>query len=156
MARQPQVQYIHFYNPGSEAYQYDFPPVRKNTSVTLPKPKRRKRTVLRIDLFAVAGLCVAMVLFVSMVCGAVRLGITRSEQAEMAAYVERLQQENEVLQQTYAESYDIDEIYELAIAMGMIPAEQAQHISVPLVEEAQLQKSSAWQDFWIFLSGLFA
>ena len=156
MARKNEVQYINFYTPGSEAYQYDFAPVRKKTEVKLPKPRRKKRIVVRVDPVAVVGLCMAVVMLIAMICGVVRLCNVRSRQAQMASYVETLQQKNEQLQKTYQEGYDLDEIYEIATAMGMIPVEQAQRIQVQAAEEVQKQTVSGWENFCMFLAGLFA
>ena len=133
MARKTEVQYINFYTSGSEAYQVDFAPVRKQ-EVKLPTPRRKKRIVLKVEPVALLGLCVAVVMLIVMLCGVVRLAGVRQQQAQMAAYVQRLQQENVQLQETYEAGYDLDEIYEIATAMGMIPSQQAQRVQVQTVQ----------------------
>ena len=59
----------------------------------------------------------------------------------------------------YREGYDLEEIREIALAMGMVPMEQLEtvQISVPVVEaEEQAQEPSGWEAFCTFLAGLFA
>jgi hypothetical protein len=63
------------------------------------------------------------------------------------------------LQNKYDSSYDLEEIREIALAMGMVPMEQLEtvQISVPVVEaEEQAQEPSGWEAFCTFLAGLFA
>lgn len=155
MARQPQVQYINFYTAGSAAYRYE-EPVRRKAEVTLPKPRRRKRIILKVDPVAVLGLCVAVVLLVMMICGACSLVSARQQQMQMASYVQTLQNENAKLQEEYEQGYDLEEIYEIATAMGMIPAEQAQHIRISVTEVEAEEELSGWENFCMFLTGLFA
>jgi hypothetical protein len=70
--------------------------------------------------------------------------------------VTQLQQENVQLRTEYEAGYDLDEIRQLATAMGMVPAEQAErvqvHVNVPVEEE----EPTAWENFCMFLTGLFA
>ena len=155
MARQPQVQYINFYTAGSAAYRYE-EPIPKKAEVKLPKPRRKKRIILRVDPVAVIGICMAVVMLCMMISGVCDLVQARQEKAQMAAYVQQLQQENAQLQAEYEQGYDLDEIYEIAITMGMIPAEQAEHITVSVTHMEAEQEPSGWENFCIFLAGLFA
>ena len=155
MARQPQVQYINFYTAGSAAYRYE-EPIPKKAEVKLPKPHRKKRIILRVDPVAVIGICMAVVMLCMMISGVCDLVQARQEKAQMAAYVQQLQQENAQLQAEYEQGYDLDEIYEIAITMGMIPAEQAEHITVSVTHMEAEQEPSGWENFCIFLAGLFA
>lgn len=156
MARQNPVQYINFYTPGSEAYKYDFEPVRKKTEVKLPKPRRQKKIIVKVDPVALLGICVAAVMLITLLCGVVRLAAVRQQQAQMADYVQRLEEKNEQLQMTYEAGYDLDEIYEIATAMGMIPADQAQQIRVQAALPVGDEEPTAWENFCLFLAGLFA
>lgn len=156
MARKTQVQYINFYNAGSEAYKYDFEPYRKKAEVTLPKPRRNKKIVVKVDPVAVLGICMAVVMLVMMISGVVRLCGVRQQQAEMAQYVQRLQEENTQLQQTYENGYDLDEIREIALAMGMVPKDQVQRIQIPVSVQEMEEEPTGWENFCSFLAGLFA
>lgn len=155
MARKTQVQYINFYTAGSAAYQLE-EPIRRKADVQLPKPRRKKRIVLRVDPVAVFGLCMAVVMFVMMICGVCNLVSARNQQAQMADYVQRLEAENARLEETYRQGYDLDEIYEIATAMGMIPVEQAQHVQVTVAAVEEEEEPSGWDNFIVFLAGLFA
>lgn len=155
MARKNQVQYVNFYTAGTAAYKYE-PVQAPEKKASLPKPRRRKRIRVYVDPMAIVGACAAMVLMVMMFAGMVKLSRAQQEQAQMAAYVQSLQEENARLEQQYHAGYDPDEIYRIATAMGMIPVEEAEHIQVqvhvPVVEE----EPTAWENFCVFLTGLFA
>lgn len=153
MARQAAVQYINFYTSGTEAAQLE--PVRKKP-VTLPKPRRAKRTVLYVDPVAIMGIAVAGVLLVCMMVGLVRLAAARQEAVVMESYVQSLQTENEQLQQAYHSGYDAEEIRRIALAKGMIPVEEAKHITITVQEPVSDEEMSAWEAFWSGLKGLFA
>lgn len=153
MARQAAVQYINFYTSGTEAAQLE--PVRKKP-VTLPKPRRAKRMVLYVDPVAIMGIAVACVLLVSMMVGLVRLVSARQEAVVMENYVQSLQAENEQLQQAYRSGYDAEEIRRIALAKGMIPVEEAKHITITPQEPVVEAEMSAWESFWSGLKGLFA
>lgn len=156
MARVNQVQYVNFYTAGSAAFQYEPTPLPKKKQATLPKVRRKKRIVIHVDPVAAIGVCVAMVLLVMMFSSLAQFAAVQKQEAEMAAYVQQLQQENMTLQSEYRAGYDLDEIREIAIGMGMVPAEQAQRVQVqvnaPVVEE----EPTAWENFCTFLTGLFA
>ena len=74
----------------------------------------------------------------------------------MESYVERLQAQNEALTETYKAGYDLQEVQKMALALGMVPQEQVEHVtisvSVPQIEEAP----GTWERFTTFLTGLFA
>ena len=52
--------------------------------------------------------------------------------------------------------YDPEEIYEMATAMGMIPADRAQHIQVQVTLQEPEAEPTGWENFCKFLAGLFA
>lgn len=74
----------------------------------------------------------------------------------MQAYVQRLEAEKVSLQQQFEAGYDPDEIYQIATAMGMIPADQAQKLQVQVTVPEAEKKPTGWENFCMFLSGLFA
>jgi len=155
MARINPVQYVSFYTAGSAAYQLDPAPVHKKKA-QLPKLRRRKRIVVRLDPVAALGVVVCMVMLVMMISGLVQLGEIRAREAKMEAYVQTLQEKNAQLEQTYREGYDLEEIREIALAMGMVPGSQAEHIQVSVNEPITVQEPTPWENFCMFLTGLFA
>ena len=156
MARINQVQYVSFYTAGSAAYKFDPKPEAKKKA-KLPKYSRKKRIVLRVDPVAVIGVCVAMVMLVMMVSGLVQLGQINRQSQQMQDYVTRLETENVKLEAEYKAGYDLEEIRQIALAMGMVPADQVQKVPLqnlaPLIQE---EEPSAWDNFYGFLVSLFA
>lgn len=155
MARKLDVEYVNFYTAGSAALAFDPVPAPKKKAA-LPKPRRPKKIRIFVDPVAFISGVVAVVMLIMVICSSVQLSAVKQKQAEMQAYVDRLQMENTKLRAEYESGYDLDEIYQIATAMGMIPADQAQHIKVQVtVPEAEVQLSG-WESFCMFLSGLFA
>lgn len=154
MARHTDIQYIRFYTEGSAARKVAT--VAPLKTLKLPKIKKLKRTTLYIDPVAVAGIAMAAMMAVLMVVGVVRLSIARQEMATMSSYVQTLREENISLSQELYAGYDIEEIEKTATALGMIPKEQAQHVTLRLPEFQQPQEPTAWERFTTFLTGLFA
>ncbi|MBP3305399.1 MAG: hypothetical protein J6L24_05455 [Oscillospiraceae bacterium] len=158
MARKTEVRYVNFYLAGSAAYQFDPQPIRQKKEVKLPKPKRQsqKKIVVHVDPVATFGICMAVVLLVCIAVGLFQLGAARRQADEMQSYVNTLSQRNEELCATYKQGYDPEEIYQIATAMGMIPAEQAQRIQIPAAAEQTTEEPGMWESFRTFLAGLFA
>lgn len=156
MARSWDVQYVNFYTAGSAAVKYHSAPVAKKQEAELPKPRKKKRVLVYVNPVAVMGIFMAVVMLCMMFAGMNRLARVQQEKAQMQQYVQQLQEENARLQAEYEAGYDANEIYEIATAMGMIPAEQAQHIQVQVTVPEATQSVSAWENFCAFLTGLFA
>ena len=157
MAKPHEIQYINAYVSGSAAYRMDTD--RQKKTATLPKaPRRAKAKVLPIflDRTAVIGILMAVVMLVVMAVGYVQLLDAKQETVAMQNYVDQLRQENAALKDTYASSYDLEEVASIAQTMGMVPMEQVQtvkiEVSVPQMEE----DPTAWQALCTFLAGLFA
>ena len=121
-----------------------------------PKVKKQKRITIAIDPIAFASLTMALVMTVLIVVGWVQLNNIKQEVQTMTAYVEVLQAENVQLQNTFLEGYDIEQIERTALALGMVPKEQVQHISVQLPEMIEQPEPTTWERFTTFLTGLFA
>jgi len=156
MARQPEVKYINAYVSGSMAYQLNTAPARKKKRVTLPKPRREKKVVVRLDPVAICGIAMAAVLLVLLVVGFTRLQDARAEAAALESYVSDLWEENKQLQDTYSSGYDLDEIEKVAQAMGMVPQSQIPQVEIEVNVPQQESQPTAWESFFAFLTGLFA
>lgn len=155
MARQWDVQYVNFYTAGSAAVKYEPAPIKKQTA-TLPKPRRKKKIRIFIDPVTVCGVLMAIFMLGMMVSGLVRLNEVRTEQTRMQEYVRYLQEENSQLQATYEAGYDADEVYEIATAMGMIPEQEGERITLQVSVAELEEQSNPWENFCAFLTGLFA
>lgn len=155
MARQPEVRYINHFVSGSLAYLPEEKPRRKS-KVQLPKVKRQKKLVIPVDPAALCGIAVAFVLMVALLAGVLHWNQARTEAAALKDYVSYLQEENVKLQNTYESGFDPEEIREIALNMGLIPAEQAQHIQMQVVIPQVEEEPTGWAAVWAFILGMFA
>ncbi len=158
MTRQPQIMYINSYISGSMAYKMEPAPVRKRRSVSVSKPRKAKRRVVGIDPVTIGGALVCMVLVVLMVVGFARVQSVQNEINTLEHYIASLEVQNQQLEQEYRDGYDLEEIQNIALAMGMVPAQQVQKIPIDVVqpEPVQTHQMSLWDSFFAFLTGLFA
>lgn len=154
MARQPDVQYIRFYTDGSAARKVA--PVVPFKTIKLPKVRKRKHLTLEIDPIAIAGIVMSAVMVVLMAVGAVQLSNTRNELQSMTAYVDTLQQEKLSLEATYSQGYDLEAVEKTALALGLVPKEQVQHITIHVPPVQTEETPGMWDRFCTFLTGLFA
>lgn len=155
MERRPEIRYINANVCGTSAYQLDMEPVRKKR-VKLPKAQRKKKLVVYLDPFALLGILTAGIMMVMLIVGAVRLQDSRNEVHTLENYVHSLQQENLQLQDTYLSSFDLEEIKQIATAMGMVPSSEVTQISMDVVLPPAETEPTAWENFCAFLAGLFA
>lgn len=155
MAKQPEVRYINYYVSGNIAYQPEKAHINKpHTQLpAMPKQKKQLRTV---DMNAVCCVVLAVVLLMALVIGAVQFASAKEELAQMQGYVESLQRENAALEQTYVESFDEEQIQTIADSLGMIPAEQARHVTVQVQLPAAEKSPTFFESLVLFFKGLFA
>ena len=71
-------------------------------------------------------------------------------------YAASLQEENAQLQDTYTSGYDLEEVRQIALAMGMVPVEQVPHLQMQVTAPQVTQELSPWESFWTFFLGMFA
>lgn len=155
MARKNEIRYVDFYTAGSAAYQVNS--VQPKKPVKLPKLRRQPKKLIYLDPLTVIGFAVAFVMIISMTVGLVTLSNASKEAAVMEQYVQTLKEENAQLEAQYRGSYDLDEIRAYANAMGLVPADQVQRIPIQFGEPpAEPEQTTLWEDFVIFLVGLFA
>lgn len=154
MARQPDVQYIRFYTDGSAARKVA--PVAPLKTIKLPKVKKHNKITLHIDPVSIGGIVMAAVMLVLMVVGVAQLASTRQELQVMENYVQTLEQENDSLEDTYLQSYDLEAVEQTALALGYVPVEQVKHVTIRVPQVQEEQQPGAWERFYTFLTGLFA
>ena len=153
MARQFDVQYIRSYTDGTAARKLDVPTPQK--AVRRTAAVKRKKIVIHIDPVAIMGITMAVVMMVLMAAGFTKLLDAQNEMVQMEAYVQTLQQENERLQQEYDAGYDLENVRQTALALGMVPMEDVSQVSIRVSVPHEPQPSG-WEQFCTFLSGLFA
>ncbi len=155
MAPRVDVQYVKYYTSGSAARRVM--PVSVFPAGILPKIKKHKVQRIYVDPVAALGIVVAVCMLIMMSVGISRLSIQQEKTAQMAEYVAQLQEENRALQDQYAAECDMEAVEKTALALGMIPREQAEHISIQVELPAEeMQQVSLWQRIGTFLTGLFA
>ena len=156
MAKQHVIQYVNFYTDGSAARQIE--PAAPAKHATLPKQKKQKRKVIYLDPVAILGLAVAACMLVMMLVGLNALNEAQEKTEMMSSYVEVLTQKNEDLNQALLQGYDPDEIRTTALALGMIPSQQAPQITIDVQAPAGEQEEpvSVWTQLAKILSNVFA
>ena len=154
MAQRTDIRYVQFYTDGSAARKVA--PLAPLKTLKLPKIRLKKRITLRIDPLAIAGILMAVVMSVLMVVGMVKLETASQELQTMESYVQTLSQENVQLQQTFREGYDLEEVKTTALALGLVPKDQVQHITLRVPPEQVVEEPTSWERFCTFLTGLFA
>ena len=155
MAMQPEIRYINAYVSGTAAPQPEKRP-QKKTATQLPKIKRQPKYLVPVDVVAMGGILAAVVLAVMLVVGLVQMNQAQEQANMYREYAMTLQEQNAQLQDTYLSSYDLDEIRDIALAMGMVPAEEVPHLQMQVTEPQVEQQPTAWESFWAFLVGMFA
>lgn len=155
MARKPDIQYVRYYTDGSAARQLEILSPQK-TKTTYPRTRRKKGYVIYVDPLAVAGILLAVMMLISMLVGSVQLVMARQQLSDTKAYVTTLRQSNEQLRKAYDASYDLEEVEKSALAIGMIPASQAQTISIEVEREQIVEEVTFWDRLSVKLEELFA
>ena len=154
MAQQYNVQYIRYQYDGSAARKVS--PVAPLKTLKLPRVKKHSRTVVRIDPIAMAGVVISVVMFIMMCVGVGQLRDARQELQTMTSYVDTLQAENASLKTTFTENCDLEEVERTALALGLVPKDQVQHVSIHVPQVPVEETPGAWDRFYTFLAGLFA
>ena len=154
MAQKVDVRYVSFYTGGSAAKK--IAPVQPLKTIKLPCIKKLKRITLHIDPVATAGIIMAAVLMILLCVGVTQMQTARQETAQLAAYVDTLQTENAALRAEFNAGYDLETVEKTALALGMVPMEDVQRVSIQVQNLDAPAKAGAWERFFIFLAGLFA
>ena len=155
MAMQPEVRYINAYVSGNVAVQPEKMP-HKKSSARLPKARKQQKWLIHVDYVAVGGILAAFVLSIMLIVGLVQMNQAQQEAIIYKEYAMSLKQDNAQLRDTYADQYDLDEVRDIALTMGMVPVEQVEHMTMQVVTPQVEQEPTAWESFWAFFLGMFA
>ena len=157
MVQKPEIQYIgQFYVYGSEAREAAPRQPRRKSKYLLPDIRPHQERRIYVDPVALCAMVVAVVMLVALAMGAVQISESWHEYDAMEQYLMELKKDNSQLEHTYREGFDLEEIESAALALGMIPATEAQVISVKVTIPEPEPEPTAWDDFVWFLQGLFA
>lgn len=155
MASRNEIQYVRFYTDGSAARKIA-PGFSGFGKISQPKVSKKKRLRVYVDPVAILSIAVAVCL---VICMCVAIGQSKAAQQQtqqLQQYVQELSEQNAQLKDTYKNGYDLEAVEETALALGMIPREQAQRITLEVTVPPQEQTVTLWTRIGTFLAGLLA
>lgn len=158
MARQPDIQYVRFYTDGSAARKIELQPEKKKNKVALPqrpRVRKEKKTVIHVDPISVFAVLVAGVMLIAMVVGMMQLGSINADADKMENYVAALQSENTQLRAEYESGYDLKDVEQKALEMGLVPIDQVEHVTIELPETPVEEEPTFWENVGAFFAELF-
>lgn len=158
MAPQPDIQYVSFYTAGSAARKLELLPEKKKPQVSTPqrpRVRRQKKTVVYVDPISMFAVLVAGVMLIAMVVGMLQLGSINAENARMEAYISQLRTENTQLRTQYEAGYDLNDVEQKALEMGLVPIDQVERVVVDVPEVVQEPQVGFWESVGAFFSELF-
>lgn len=130
MTQQKNIQHAGCFTDGNAARQMETAPSSPRP-VRRSRPRRSRVLLVHVDFLALTGILIALVMLVMMTVEFVQLVQISRRTEKIRTYVEQLETEYRRLDETYHAGYDPEEIRSQALAMGMIPASQAQVIQLP-------------------------
>ena len=154
MARKYNDRYVRFYTFGSTAVKVEDP----RRTASLPKDQKpQKRKPIPFDPIAFAGNVVAIVMAVLMVVGFCQVAAANAQVRELETQLTGLQQQEQMLEEVYYGSFDLEQIRVAAESMGMIPAEEAVHVQIQVPTQIpEVQRVSWWDSLVVSLRQFFA
>lgn len=158
MALQPDIQYVRFYTAGSAARKLELQPKKEKAKISAPQrpqTRRRQKTLVYIDPISVFAVLVAGAMFIAMAVGMLRLGTVNSEVEKMNSYVAQLQAENTALRSEYHAGYDLKDVEQKALEMGLVPVDQVEKVVVEVSEIVEQPEPGFWEKVGAFFSELF-
>ena len=156
MTRKPEIQYIgQFYVHGSEARALELQE-KKKAKTSLPLAKLEKIEKVYVDPVALFAIAVAVVMLFTMAAGVFQLKEDWSAYQQMSSRVETLRQRNHEKMVLFRETCQLKDIQVKALAMGMIPKEEAEHMTITLTMPEPEQEMTLMDEIKWFVSGLFA
>ena len=159
MARNADIQYVHHaYTNGTAARK-----LARKKPVRVPLPKFEPKTMasdqkitVAVDPLAIVTIVMAVVLTVLMVSSLLRCGEAYRENVALQEYVYELRNENAQLKQTYQVSFDLGKVESQALALGMIPVEEAQVMHISGWVPVEPEPPTRWDNIRLFFRELFA
>ena len=157
MAAKPEIQYVgQFYIYGSEARKLEPKRQERKKTTVLEQSKTEQTRVISVDPVALVGLLVAAAMLVCLAVCATQIGDTWQEYEAVSNYMTQLMMENSSLKHEYVNSFDLAEVEATALALGMIPATEANTIILPVHIPTAEPEPTFWEDLVWFAQGLFA
>lgn len=157
MANNRVDRYIRYYTEGTAARKMEAEQPRAKTS--LPKPKKRTVYVFPVDPVAIGAIVLCVVMLVLMLNSVAALDAERVKLQQMTDYLYELESENTLLEAQYESQIDLEAVEQRALALGMIPVEEARHITIrvqPRQEQVPEKEPTLWESICTYFEGLFA
>ena len=152
MNQKPEIQYVsRFYVHGSAVPE----PVEEKKKEKKPKVRQARVHKIYIDPVATCGLLVAVVMLVVLVLGAMSLEEQWQEHYAMQETLSALKRENADLAHHFRLGYSLTEVEKVAAALGLVPIEELQTISVRISIPETEPKPTLWDDIVWFFDCLF-
>ena len=157
MIRKPDIQYVtQFYSYGSEAKVLELKPAKKKKKAVLPVARPEQKIQIQVDPVAWGGILIALAMVVLMAVSVNSYLNVCNEYRAMTNQVITLQNINVEKQLEYEKLYDLNDIEQKALALGMIPAEEAEVVTIaPVIPEPEME-TPWWENISWFMKGLFA
>ena len=157
MARKPEVQYV-YYTECSAA--------RALEPAILPSPRRNRarrqntqvqeQQVVEIEVLPIVCIAVCAVMLAVMIFGVTQLRDAYRMEAQLEAYVAQLEQTNAERLAEYESSIDIEAVEQKAVALGLVPIEQVQHMTIRVQKPDVVVEQSFFAQIISVLAGIFA
>ena len=158
MARQPDIQYVRFYTDGSAARKLELQPEKKKTRAPLPqrpRVRRASKTVVHIDPISMMATVVACVMLIAMAAGMLQLGSINGENQKLEGYISELRTENASLRAEYEAGYDLKDVEQKALEMGLVPIDQVEKVIIEMPQDVQEPDPGFWERVGSFFAELF-
>ena len=162
MAQKAEIQYVHhYYTAGTAAEkvaQKAASKEHKKKPLPLFEPpvlEPDQKINLVVDPLSLVTMVAAAVLVVMMVASLFQYSAAHQRQVALQEYVYILNDENIRLEQKYKAGLDLEEIRVQALALGMIPAEEATTISISGSIPVPEAEPTLGERLGLFMSGLF-
>lgn len=156
MARKSDIQYIQFYTDGSAARELTPRISPRKMLSRVVQPIMQKDNAVKVYPLELCAVAVSAVMLVLLVVGMFSLRSANTELETMRSYVQTLQAENTQLQAQHDEIYDLKSVEQTALAIGMVPVDQVEHVTMQVVLPAAEEEPSFWENVGALFTGLFA
>lgn len=154
MADRNNIQYVRYYAPGSEAIKLDPKPERRAKPLPKPVPEE-ERIPIRFNPVEVFGCTVAVIMVVCVIVGFCQLYGLNTQLAQARTDLSTQKNINYELEKNYHNGYDLEEIRAAAEAMGLVPMERVQHITISIPEPEEVEELPWWQEWWLEFQAMF-
>ena len=158
MALQPDIQYVRFYTDGSAARKLELLPKKEKATLSAPRRMRayrQKKTVICVDPIAMFATLVAVVMFIAMGIGMVQLFTVQAQNRQLDSYLSDLRAENVQLQEQYHTGYDLKDVEQKALEMGLVPIEQVEKVIIQAPAVQEEPAPTFWENVGAFIGELF-